>query len=160
MQRLTLGSPPMQNAQSIPPSELAGARQAGFSLVELLVTVSIMALLATAVVVAVVPVLGDSRVDKASADIAAMESALEQYNFDMFNYPSAEAGLAALKTAPSDAGNGRYRPGGYIKRLQRDPWGNDYRYQAPGTRSGGAYDLFSAGPDGEAGTPDDIGNWN
>ena len=100
MQRLTLGSPPMQKAQSIPPSGAAGTRQAGFSLVELLVTVSIMALLATAVVVAVVPVLGDSRVDKASADIAAMESALEQYNFDMFNYSSVEAGLAALKTAP------------------------------------------------------------
>jgi general secretion pathway protein G len=150
----------MQDAQNMKPSEENRNGEAGFSLVELLVTVSIMALLATAVVIAVVPVLGDSRVDKASADIAAMESALEQYNFDMFNYPSAEAGLAALKTAPSDAGNGQYRPGGYIKRLQRDPWGNDYRYVVPGARSGGAYDLFSTGPDGEAGTPDDIGNWN
>lgn len=144
------------------PINLAPARkkQVGFSLVELLVTVSIMALLATAVVVAVVPVLGESRVDKASADIAALESALEQYNLDMFNYPSAEAGLAALKTAPTGAGNGQYRPGGYIKRIQTDPWGNDYRYAVPGTRSGGAYDLFSVGADGEAGTADDIGNWN
>ena len=132
----------------------------GFSLVELLVTVSIMALLATAVVISVGPVLGKSRIDRARSDIAALESGLEQYSFDMFNYPGADTGLAALKTPPTGANADQYRPGGYIKRVQQDPWGNDYRYNVPGTRSGGAYDVFSAGPDGEAGNEDDIGNWN
>lgn len=136
------------------------SKDAGFSLVELLVTVSIMALLATAVVISVGPVLGKSRVDRARADVAALESGLEQYSFDMFNYPGADAGLDALKTPPNDDKVDQYRPGGYIKRIQQDPWGNDYHYAVPGPRSGGAYDVYSAGPDGEPGNDDDIGNWN
>jgi general secretion pathway protein G len=135
-------------------------KDAGFSLVELLVTVSIMALLATAVVISVGPVLSKSRVDRARADIAALESGLEQYSFDMFNYPGADVGLDALKTPPSNDKADQYRPGGYIKRIQQDPWGNDYHYTVPGPRSGGAYDVYSAGPDGEPGNDDDIGNWN
>ncbi|MEH6410780.1 MAG: type II secretion system major pseudopilin GspG [Hyphomonas sp.] len=135
-------------------------KDAGFSLVELLVTVSIMALLATAVVISVGPVLSKSRVDRARADIAALESGLEQYSFDMFNYPGADAGLGALKTPPNNDKADQYRPGGYIKRIQQDPWGNDYHYTVPGPRSGGAYDVYSAGPDGEPGNDDDIGNWN
>ena len=135
-------------------------KEAGFSLVELLVTVSIMALLATAVVISVGPVLGKSRIDRARSDIAALESGLEQYSFDMFNYPGADSGLAALKTPPSGDKADQYRPGGYIKRIQQDPWGNDYHYTVPGLRSGSAYDVFSAGPDGEPGNDDDIGNWN
>jgi general secretion pathway protein G len=134
--------------------------ESGFSLVELLVTVSIMALLATAVVISVGPVLGKSRIDRARSDIAALESGLEQYSFDMFNYPGTEVGLVALKTPPADATAAQYRPGGYIKRIQQDPWGNDYHYTRPGPRSGGAYDIFSAGPDGEPGNEDDIGNWS
>jgi general secretion pathway protein G len=145
---------------SIEPPTTRPPRDAGFSLVELLVTVSIMALLATAVVISVGPVLGKSRIDRARADISALESGLEQYSFDMFNYPGADAGLAALKTPPSGETNGQYRPGGYIKRIQQDPWGNDYHYVVPGPRSGGAYDVFSAGPDGQVGNEDDIGNWN
>lgn len=136
------------------------SKDAGFSLVELLVTVSIMALLATAVVISVGPVLGKSRVDRARADVAALESGLEQYSFDMFNYPGADAGLDALKTPPNNDKVDQYRPGGYIKRIQQDPWGNDYHYAVPGPRSGGAYDVYSAGPDGEPGNDDDIGNWN
>ena len=142
------------------PKTTADTKDAGFSLVELLVTVSIMALLATAVVISVGPVLGKSRIDRARSDIAALESGLEQYSFDMFNYPGADSGLAALKTPPSGAKADQYRPGGYIKRIQQDPWGNDYHYTVPGPRSGGAYDVFSAGPDGEPGNEDDIGNWN
>jgi len=135
-------------------------KDAGFSLVELLVTVSIMALLATAVVISVGPVLSKSRIDRARADIAALESGLEQYSFDMFNYPGADKGLNALKTPPNGDKADQYRPGGYIKRIQQDPWGNDYYYTVPGPRSGGAYDVYSAGPDGEPENDDDIGNWN
>lgn len=139
---------------------VARAKDAGFSLVELLVTVSIMALLATAVVISVGPVLGKSRIDRARADIAALESGLEQYSFDMFNYPGADDGLDALKMPPDTDKADQYRRGGYIKRIQQDPWGNDYFYIVPGPRSGGAYDVYSAGPDGEPGNDDDIGNWN
>ena len=78
-------------------------KDAGFSLVELLVTVSIMALLATAVVISVGPVLGKSRVDRARSDIAALESGLEQYSFWQlsrlglaFTWPLVAVGIAVV----------------------------------------------------------------
>ncbi len=134
-------------------------KQDGFSLVELMVVVFIMGLLATLIVINVAPATDQSRIGKAHSDIAALESALDMYNLDMYGYPSAEQGLAALTTPPANAQSAQYRPGGYIKRLRTDPWGQAYEYVMPGTRSGGAYDIYSVGPDGQAGTEDDIGNW-
>ncbi len=134
-------------------------REAGFSLVELMVVVFIMGLLATIIIINVAPVGEQSRITKARGDIATIENALEQYSLDMFGYPTPDQGLQALRAAPSGIDTGQFRPGGYIKRLRDDPWGNPYVYVAPGERSGTAYDVFSRGPDGEAGTEDDIGNW-
>lgn len=134
-------------------------KDAGFSLVELMVVIFIMGLLATLVIINVAPVGEQSRVGKVRADIAAFESALEMYSLDMYTYPSAEVGLAALKTPPAGVDVTTYRPGGYIKRLRDDPWGNPYRYDVPGQRSGAGYDVYSSGPDGKPGTADDIGNW-
>lgn len=134
-------------------------KDSGFSLVELMVVIFIMGLLATLVIINVAPVGEQSRVGKVRADIAAFESALEMYSLDMYAYPSADAGLAALKMPPAGADVATYRPGGYIKRLRDDPWGNPYHYDVPGQRSGGGYDVYSSGPDGKPGTADDIGNW-
>lgn len=137
--------------------------QRGFSLVELMVVVFIMGLLATLIIVNVAPVGDRSRISKARSDIASLESALEQYSLDLYTYPSAADGLAALSRAPTGVDLSLYREGGYIRRVQMDPWGNPYQYQIPGTRSGGRYDLFSFGADGKPGGegPDaDIGNWD
>ena len=132
---------------------------AGFSLVELMVVVFIMGLLATLIIVNVAPVGDQSRVSKVHADIASIESALEQYSLDMYGYPGSQDGLEALTVAPSGADAGKYRPGGYLKKLRNDPWNNPYQYATPGKRSEGQYDVFSMGPDGQSGTDDDIGNW-
>lgn len=136
--------------------------QRGFSLVELMVVVFIMGLLATLIIVNVAPVGERSRISKARSDIASLESALEQYSLDLYTYPSAADGLAALSKPPAGADFSLYREGGYIRRVQMDPWGNPYQYQIPGTRSGGRYDLFSFGADGKPGgegSDADIGNW-
>lgn len=146
--------------QTCPKNKAVKQSEAGFSLVELMVVVFIMGLLATLIIINVAPVGEQSRVNKAQADISAIESALEMYSLDMRNYPSADLGLTALQTAPSSIDTSTYRPGGYIKRLRIDPWGNDYQYALPGERSGGRYDVFSLGPDGQANTEDDIGNWS
>lgn len=132
---------------------------AGFSLVELMVVVFIMGLLATLIIINVAPVGEQSRLGKAHADIASIESALEQYSLDMYGYPDAQSGLAALNAPPAGVDATRFRPGGYIKRLRMDPWNQPYQYAVPGTRSNSQYDVFSLGPDGQAGTEDDIGNW-
>ena len=138
-------------------------RQSGFSLVELMVVVFIMGLLATLIIVNVAPVGDRSRISKARSDIASLESALEQYSLDLYAYPNSMQGLEALSKAPAGVDMSLYRQGGYIRRIQMDPWGNPYQYQIPGTRSGGRYDLFSFGADGKPGGegPDaDIGNWD
>ncbi|HBH6934799.1 TPA: type II secretion system protein GspG, partial [Enterobacter cloacae] len=74
-------------------------------------------------------------------------------------YPTTEQGLQALVTKPDIAPIPKnYRDDGYIRRLPEDPWGNDYILVSPGEH--GAVDVFSAGPDAEANTADDITNWS
>ena len=74
---------------------------------------------------------------------------------------SSDQGLQALITKPSGSELKHWRKGGYIKKLSKDPWGNDYQYQFPG--SNGEFDIFSLGADAAVGGSDegaDIGNWN
>lgn len=122
----------------------------GFTLVELMVVIVIIGLLATIVALNVLPATGTARVEKAKADIATLEQALDQYRLDNINYPSAAEGLQALITAPPTlAQPQRYRQGGYIKKLPEDPWGHAYQYRVPGTK--GAFDIVSLGADGQPG---------
>ena len=138
-------------------------RQRGFTLTEIMVVVFIIGLLSTVVLINVSGAMSQGRATKAQADIASLESALEQYSMDMFDYPSEADGLEALVEAPRSMPDGaRYRPGGYINKLPSDPWGRAYVYERPGERSTGVFDLYSLGADGEKGGEDlnaDIGNW-
>jgi general secretion pathway protein G len=95
-------------------------------------------------------------------DIQAIESALVMFKLDNFKYPSTDQGLRALVQQPTDPTIRNWRAGGYLKRVSKDPWGNDYLYVFPGTR-GGEYDLYTLGADaqpGGEGPSADIGNWN
>jgi general secretion pathway protein G len=128
-----------------------------------MVVLVILGLLATIVIINVLPAADQANNTKARADIATLESALEQYRLDNMVYPRSEQGLQALVTPPSDlAQPQRYRQGGYIRRLPNDPWGNAYIYAAPGTQGGGPFDIMTYGADGQPGGEDenaDIGNW-
>ncbi|MET0365078.1 MAG: type II secretion system major pseudopilin GspG [Sphingobium sp.] len=122
----------------------------GFTLVELMVVIVIIGLLATIVAINVIPAGNQARVEKAKADIATLEQALEQYRLDNMTYPSGGDGLNALLTAPGGLPQPeRYRQGGYIKKLPADPWGKPYLYTAPGRK--GAFDIYSLGADGVPG---------
>lgn len=136
------------------------ARQRGFTLIEIMVVVIIIGLLAAVVVPQFLGRVDDARVAKARQDIQSLETALTLYKLDNFRFPSTEQGLKALAEKPNDPAVRNWRPGGYLKRLNKDPWGNDYQYASPGTR--GEFDLSSLGADGQTGGegPDaDIGNW-
>ena len=136
-------------------------RQKGFTLLEIIVVVAIIAILAAYIAPKVAGRVDDARISKAKSDIRVLESSLELYKLDNFTYPSSDQGLQALITKPSGAELKNWRKGGYIKKLSKDPWGNDYQYQYPG--SNGEFDIFSLGADAAVGGSDegaDIGNWN
>lgn len=125
-------------------------KERGFTLVEVMVVMVIIGLLATFVVINVLPSQDKAMVQKAKADIRLLEQALEMYRLDMLDYPDEQAGLQALRTLPAGAENeDRYRQGGYVKFLPQDPWGRDYLYRYPGDH--GVIDIFSYGQDGEEG---------
>jgi len=133
-------------------------REAGFSLLEIMISITILGLLATIVVINVLPAQDQAMVQKARTDIATLEQALDAYRLDMREYPSTEDGLQALVEAPRGAEN--YREGGYVRRLPDDPWGNPYQYAYPGQH--GMLDIWSLGRDGREGGGEldaDIGNW-
>lgn len=137
-------------------------RQEGITLIELLVVLSILALISALVVVNVLPERDRAASRKAKIDIGSIENALDQYRLDMFNYPTTEQGLEALVTSPpGDARSEQYRPGGYLRAVPVDPWGNSYQYRQPGEH--GPIDIFSYGADGEPGGEGvnaDIVNWS
>jgi general secretion pathway protein G len=135
--------------------------QNGFTLIEVMVVVAILAILAALIVPKVIGRPDEARVVAAKQDIATLMQALKLYRLDNNRYPTTEQGLAALVTAPSSAPvPTNWKPGGYLERLPRDPWGNPYRYLNPGLR--GDIDVFSFGADGVAGgeaLDADIGSW-
>jgi general secretion pathway protein G len=133
----------------------------GFTLVELMVVIVIIGLLATVVVINVLPSTDTASITKARGDIATLEQAIDLYKLDNLVYPSTDQGLEALITRPDGLTRPeRYRPDGYIRRLPPDPWGNPYQYSYPGEN--GTFDIFSLGADGRLGGEGlnaDVGNW-
>lgn len=131
----------------------------GFTLLELMVVIVILGILASLVVPNLMGNLDKANLQKAVQDINALETSITMYKMDNYNYPTTEQGLEALTSETTvEPLPKKFPENGYVKRLPQDPWGNDYLLLNPGEN--GKYDIFSAGPDGEAGTEDDIGNWN
>jgi general secretion pathway protein G len=120
----------------------------GFTLVELLVVLAILAMLAGLVGPQVLNQLGGAKSKTAKVQIRDLEQALEMYKLDVGRFPSSDMGLRALVTQPSGVRgwNGPYLRG---SRVPQDPWNNDYVYRFPG--QGGGYDLMSYGADGSPG---------
>lgn len=131
---------------------------AGFTLVEIVIVLTIIAILAGGSIYMLKGLVGEAQDSRVVEDIRAIEIAIgafERNNY--FKAPTQEQGLAALVTEPaSDPKPQKWRQ--YLEAIPKDPWGNDYQYKVPAARSGKAYDLFSLGKDGTE-SDDDIGNW-
>ncbi|MFC3194378.1 type II secretion system major pseudopilin GspG [Marinicella sediminis] len=135
--------------------------QSGFTLMEVLIVVVIISILAITVVPQFLDAPDQARVSATKADIKNIETALNMYKLDNYQYPSTAQGLQALVQKPSGTPEAKnWKPGGYLQKLSNDQWGNPYQYLNPGNH--GAIDVYSLGADGQPGGEGvnaDIGNW-
>ena len=97
-----------------------------------MVVVIIIGILAAIVAPNVIGRVDDAQITKARAEISNIENALKFYRLDNFAYPTTEQGIEALVTKPTDPSIRNWKPGGYLDRLPKDPWGNPYQYLNPG----------------------------
>lgn len=133
----------------------------GFTLIEVMIVIVILGILAALIVPKIIGRPDEARVIAAKQDISSLLQALKLYRLDNQRYPTTDQSLQALVVKPTTAPlPPNWKNGGYIERLPKDPWGNEYRYLNPGTH--GEIDVYSVGADGEPGGEGidaDIGSW-
>ena len=129
----------------------------GFTLIELMIVVIIIAALAAMVTPRWFEQLDFANEQIARGDLKTIENQLSMYRLNNGVYPATADGLDALLTRPVSASNWR---GPYIEKKPIDPWKRPYQYRFPGTRNTAGYDLFSLGKDGQEGGGDDVTNWD
>lgn len=123
-------------------------KQSGFTLIEIMVVLAIIAGLVAMVAPNIIGEAGAARVKTAKAEMANISQALDMYKLDNFTYPSTSQGLEALVTKPSGTPEPKnYKANGYMKKLPVDPWGNPYLYFS----KSGKFEIVSYGADGEEG---------
>lgn len=136
----------------------------GFTLVELLVVIAVIATLASVVAPAIFGNVSEARRTAARSQLQIFGVALDSYRLDSYEYPSTAQGLEALRTAPSVGNPVRGWRGPYLRAsVPLDPWGRPYTYVAPGIVNPTSYDLYTLGRDGRIGGEGedaDITSWN
>lgn len=126
-------------------------RTQGFSLIELMVVIVILAAIAGLVAPQLLGRGEQAKRDLVKSDIQTIETALDLYRLDNFTYPSTDQGLEALLGQPSGSPEAKNWKGPYLKKAARDPWGNEYAYLNDGS---GGYEIISYGADGREGGED------
>ncbi len=137
------------------PSSHPRRRTRGFTLVEMLLVLVILATLAAIVIPKMAGRSQQAKTTAAATQISNFEAALDAFEVDNGYYPKSGS-LGELISQPGNTPNWK---GPYLKGIPNDPWGNAYSYDYPGKHSTSGYDLTCAGPDGRTGTDDDITNW-
>ncbi len=138
-------------------------RRAGFTLIEILVVITVIAILAGMVTPMVFRNVGDAKVTTARAQIEIFATALDTYRLDNDYYPATDQGLEALRRAPEGAPAAINWRGPYLRKdPPLDPWKRPYLYLSPGESNPEAYDLLTYGRDGVpggAGEDADLTSW-
>jgi general secretion pathway protein G len=132
------------------------SRTQGFTLLEVMVVVVIIAVMGAMIAPKVIGNIEEARISTAKSDITNIKNSLQLYKMKNIQYPSTDQGLDALVSKPS----GDPEPKAWSKMLDKtpvDPWDNPYKYLSPGSH--GDIDIYSWGPDGRQ-SDDDIGSWD
>ena len=140
-------------------AEARHKRRLGFTLIELMVVVIVLAILAATIIPRFQGTADDARRSTTEGNIATLKNALERFGLQMGRYPTTEEGLEALVSDPS-GGEANWR-GPYIDELIEDPWNRPFQYACPGNDKR-EYDIMSFGSDGSpggVGTGADITSW-
>jgi general secretion pathway protein G len=136
-------------------------KQRGFTLIEILVVVSILAILGALIVPKIMDRPNEARIVAAKHDIGTVVAALKLYKLDNGRYPTTDQGLQALVEKPTtDPVPANWKGGGYLEKMPKDPWGHDYLYLNPGIKR--EIDVMSYGADGQQGGEGfdaDLGSW-
>jgi general secretion pathway protein G len=128
-----------------------GGRSA-FTLIELLLVLVILAILTSVVAVRMVGTTQKAKITAAQQTVGALKLSLGMFEKDNARFPTEAEGLDALWHNPGNLPDWK---GPYVDKILPDPWGNPYQYQIPG-KENIDFDVFSKGPDGQEGTPDDV----
>jgi general secretion pathway protein G len=140
-----------------PGYRLFGEEERGFSLIEILIALAILAAVSGIVISNLDKIFGSSQQKIAQLFVReSIRSPLMCYKMDVGGYPTTGQGLQALLKMPR--GLGRRWKGPYIDELPLDPWGKPYEYRCPGEHNRDTYDVWSLGPHGQ-GIDESIGNW-
>jgi general secretion pathway protein G len=134
-------------------------KTSGFTLIEVMVVVVILAILAAIIVPRILKRPGEARIVAARQDILSIQNALSLYKLDNGFYPTTSQGIKALVNKPSSSPTPQnWASGGYLKKVPVDPWGKTYHYMHPGQH--GSVDIWSSGPPSDSGKKATIGNWD
>lgn len=131
-------------------------RQSAFTLVEIILVLSIIAILMGTVIYSVVDNIDDAKDMTVKTSINALSTSVKRYEMSNLSAPTTEEGLEALVNPPPKARAKRQ----VLKELPVDPWGQSFKYRNPGIHNTNSYDIYSIGSDKKEGTDDDIGNWS
>ena len=139
--------------------------QRGFTLMEMLVVLGILAILLALAVPRILGTQKKANISATESQIKLLRSCLQHYVLDMKEFPTTEQGLKALVKKPADLSEAKAKrwDGPYTEsgELPKDPWGNDFQYEYPPKHGTTDFpDIWSMGPDGEDGTEDDIVSWS
>ena len=131
----------------------------GFTLMEIMLVVVIIAILAGFIIPNAVKQIPGVKRDRSKADIVNLSTVIDMYYMHNGNYPTTDQGLQALIEKPSSTPVPKDWRGPYLKKQPIDPWGNEYKYKCPGDHNPEEYDVWTMGGDGQDGSDDDMGNW-
>ena len=140
---------------------LKANKESGFTLMELLVVMAIIALLAALIAPRLIGSVSSSQIKATKAQVELLSRSLDAFRLDNGRYPTQQEGLIALVEKPASAPNWA---GPYLSKrtVPKDAWGFDFLYDRPAAKGGVEYDLYSLGSDnkpGGEGEAADIGNW-